>query len=125
IIKENGIKYPPKNNIVIKADIDIIAPYSPKNIKAKEKELYSVNAPLTNSDSDSTKSKGEVRISVLQSSCKDDGFIHFGFESQTSHKKRRGDSLMVKLTAHNRKDISSNLILLNMRISVKGSILDS
>ncbi|PVU94577.1 hypothetical protein BB561_000032 [Smittium simulii] len=49
---------------VIKLDIVIIAPYSPKKIKANENELYSVNAPLTNSDSDSTKSNGGLLVSA-------------------------------------------------------------
>jgi len=53
-----GGNHPPKNNIVVNTDNNIIFPYSAKKNKAKVIDEYSTLKPDTNSDSPSVKSKG-------------------------------------------------------------------
>jgi hypothetical protein len=55
---------PPKNNITIKLDINIIYEYSAKKKKAKVNEEYSTLYPDTNSDSASGRSKGNLLVSA-------------------------------------------------------------
>src|SRR5437868_12529435 len=51
-IKElKGSKYPPKNKILVNADIRTIQEYSARKKKTKTAEACSVMKPLTNSDS--------------------------------------------------------------------------
>ncbi len=62
----NGIigNQPPKNRITIKAHIKIILAYSARKNSAKTKDEYSILNPLTNSDSASGKSKGNLLVSA-------------------------------------------------------------
>lgn len=62
--KLNKGNQPPKNNITIKAHIKIIFEYSAKKKKAKVNDEYSILKPLTNSDSASGKSKGNLLVSA-------------------------------------------------------------
>jgi hypothetical protein len=55
---------PPQNKITIKLHIKIILEYSAKKKKAKVKDEYSILKPLTNSDSASGKSKGNLLVSA-------------------------------------------------------------
>ena len=56
--------HPPKNKIVPKELINIIAEYSPKKNIAKSIEEYSVKYPATNADSSSGKSNGALLVSA-------------------------------------------------------------
>jgi hypothetical protein len=47
----SGAKYPPKNNIIVKVDINTIEQYSPRKKKTNIIEECSVKKPATNSDS--------------------------------------------------------------------------
>jgi hypothetical protein len=47
----SGDKYPPKNNIIVKVDINTIEQYSPRKKKTNIIEECSVKKPATNSDS--------------------------------------------------------------------------
>ena len=55
---------PPQNNIIVKALIKIIDPYSAKKNKAKPILAYSTLKPETSSDSASGKSKGALLVSA-------------------------------------------------------------
>jgi hypothetical protein len=55
---------PPKKRITIKAHIKIILAYSAKKKRAKTKDEYSILNPLTNSDSASGRSKGNLLVSA-------------------------------------------------------------
>ena len=59
-----GGNQPPKNKIVPKELISIIAEYSPKKNIANNMEEYSVKYPATNADSSSGKSKGGLFVSA-------------------------------------------------------------
>nr|YP_010194629.1 hypothetical protein LKZ09_mgp05 [Conidiobolus polyspermus]QZZ81368.1 hypothetical protein [Conidiobolus polyspermus] len=59
-----GTKYPPKNNIDVTTDINIIFPYSPKKKYAKDNDECSVINPATSSDSASGKSNGALFVSA-------------------------------------------------------------
>ena len=55
---------PPKNRIIVKADIRIMFEYSPKKNKANPIAEYSVKYPATSSASASGKSKGARLVSA-------------------------------------------------------------
>src|SRR6476620_7678960 len=59
-----GGSQPPRNRIVVSADIRIMLAYSPRKNSAKDIELYSTKKPATSSDSPSGKSKGARFVSA-------------------------------------------------------------
>jgi hypothetical protein len=61
-----SIKYPPKNNILVKVHITTILVYSAKKKNTNITAACSVINPLTNSDSASAKSKGALLVSAIQ-----------------------------------------------------------
>src|SRR4029077_17268287 len=64
-IEINGIKYPPKNNILTNVDIRIIDPYSAKKNSTNGTEECSVKNPATNSLSASGRSNGALLVSAI------------------------------------------------------------
>ena len=63
-IKSKGGSQPPKNKIVPRELINIIAEYSPRKNIAKSIEEYSVKYPATKADSSSGKSNGALFVSA-------------------------------------------------------------
>ena len=59
-----GGSQPPRNRIVVSADIRIMLAYSPRKNSAKDIELYSTKKPATSSDSPSGRSKGARFVSA-------------------------------------------------------------
>src|SRR5690242_7931170 len=59
-----GGNHPPRNRIVVSADIRIMFAYSPRKNSAKDIELYSTKKPATSSDSPSGRSKGARFVSA-------------------------------------------------------------
>src|SRR5919107_3592417 len=59
-----GGSQPPRNRIVVSADMRIMFAYSPRKNRAKAMELYSTKKPATSSLSPSGRSKGARLVSA-------------------------------------------------------------
>src|SRR3712207_5795655 len=66
---------PPRNRIVVSADIRIMFAYSPRKNRAKDIEEYSTKKPATSSLSPSGRSKGarfvSARVQIGRASCRE------------------------------------------------------
>jgi len=93
---------PPKNKIIVKADIRIMFEYSPKKNKANPIAEYSVKYPATSSASASGKSKGARLVSARMQTSQ---IIIAGNKGTKNHTPFCASTISVKLRLPTNKKI--------------------